>query len=388
MRSIRTPGASGAGGQIIVIMALALVALLAMVALIVDGGNAFAQQRQTQNAADAAAEAGAVVLVQRMAGVVPAKTDADVVSAVNSAAAANGIATPTAVYTDINGTSLGVTVGGATGNLIPTAAAGVEAAGSKSFRTQVAGVIGLNTLTASARATAVAGVLQQTCSADAGCGVLPVTFPLQQDQCDDSGDQDSLKIDWTKSNYDLAIGPPPTGIEYTIPLCKNGPGTVGWLDWAPPNGGTSELVSSITTPDNPAVSVPGWVGSESGNTNAKSVEDAINAYHYKVVLIPQFDGPCATTPTGPNLSDCTSTNGNASYWHVPQFANFMVDVAYTNGANNPQCSAGTPVPPFNSNGGTGCIKGWFLDFLGAGHVIGPSTGPGSSTAALGVQLIK
>jgi len=369
-------------------MALAVVAILTMLAVIIDGGNAFAQQRQTQNAADSAAEAGAVVLVQRMAGVVPTRTDADVLAAVNSTAAANGIAPPTAVYTDIGGNPIGVTVGTASGNVIPSAAAGVEVAGTKAFGTRVAGVIGLNTLSASARATAVAGVLQQTCSADAGCGVLPVTFPLQQDQCDDSGDQVSLGIDWTLSSYDPATGPPPTGIEYTIPLCKNGPGTVGWLDWLPPNGGTSQLVDSITTPDNPAISVPGWVGSQSGNSNAKSVEDAINAYHYKVVLIPQFDGPCATTPTGPNLTDCSSTTGSASYWHVPQFAGFMVDVAYINGANNPQCSAGTPVPPFNSNGATGCIRGWFLEFIGAGNVIGPSTGAGASTAALGVQLIK
>jgi len=46
-------------GQILVIFALALVALLAMVGLVLDGGSAFAQRRDQQNAADLAALAGA-----------------------------------------------------------------------------------------------------------------------------------------------------------------------------------------------------------------------------------------------------------------------------------------------------------------------------------------
>ena len=32
-----------------------------------------------------------------------------------------------------------------------------------------------------------------------------------------------------------------TGQVITIPLCKNGPGNVGWIDWSPTAGGTSEL---------------------------------------------------------------------------------------------------------------------------------------------------
>ena len=46
-------------GQILVIFALALVAMLAMVGLVLDGGSAFAQRRDQQNAADLAALAGA-----------------------------------------------------------------------------------------------------------------------------------------------------------------------------------------------------------------------------------------------------------------------------------------------------------------------------------------
>lgn len=46
-------------GQIVVIFAIALIALLAMVGLVLDGGSAYAQRRDQQNAADLAALAGA-----------------------------------------------------------------------------------------------------------------------------------------------------------------------------------------------------------------------------------------------------------------------------------------------------------------------------------------
>ena len=44
-------------GQVLVIVAGALVALIAMVGLVIDGGYAWGQQRDTQNGADAAAKA-------------------------------------------------------------------------------------------------------------------------------------------------------------------------------------------------------------------------------------------------------------------------------------------------------------------------------------------
>ena len=67
-------------GQTLVLTALSLVALMAAVGLLLDGGNAYAQQRGTQNGADAAANAGADVLAQRLAGA--AETDVQVLAAV------------------------------------------------------------------------------------------------------------------------------------------------------------------------------------------------------------------------------------------------------------------------------------------------------------------
>ena len=46
-------------GQSLIIIALIMLALLAMLALVLDGGNTYFQRRNAQNAADAAALAGA-----------------------------------------------------------------------------------------------------------------------------------------------------------------------------------------------------------------------------------------------------------------------------------------------------------------------------------------
>jgi uncharacterized membrane protein len=46
-------------GQAIVILALAMAALLLFASLAIDGGNAYVERRRAQNAADAAALAGA-----------------------------------------------------------------------------------------------------------------------------------------------------------------------------------------------------------------------------------------------------------------------------------------------------------------------------------------
>ena len=55
-------------GQVIVIAALAMVSLIGGVALVLEAGNAYANQREAQNGADAVANAGASVLSERLAG--------------------------------------------------------------------------------------------------------------------------------------------------------------------------------------------------------------------------------------------------------------------------------------------------------------------------------
>src|SRR4029450_2122128 len=57
------------GGQAIVVMIGAILVTVAMGAPIVDGGSVLAQQRGSQTAAGATAEAGAVILAERLSGV-------------------------------------------------------------------------------------------------------------------------------------------------------------------------------------------------------------------------------------------------------------------------------------------------------------------------------
>src|SRR5512140_3204612 len=87
-------------GQILILTALSLIALMAAIGLLLDGGNAYAQQRAVQNGADAAANAGADVLAVNLSGI--AKTDAQVSAAVTAISVPNAI-TPTAYYTNVKG---------------------------------------------------------------------------------------------------------------------------------------------------------------------------------------------------------------------------------------------------------------------------------------------
>jgi Putative Flp pilus-assembly TadE/G-like len=423
---------SGERGQALVLMVGGMVAVIAMVALIVDGGNAWSQQRIVQNGSDAAAEAGAIVMAQRFAGAsTPALGwDATVQSAIGSTSAANGITIAAAYYTDICGiplrpdgsaalnadgsANLAVADQVGSGNLPATIsttpdcpshlvgpAAGVMVLGRKMIQTYLAGAVGLNAITVSKQSTAAAGYLQESCSSDQGpgCAVLPVTIPVDIVSCDGSNNPVDTGTPWV------------LGQVYKVPLCKNGPGNVGWLDWTPPGGGTSELIQSIQTPDNPAISLPSWqYVTSTGNPNSAGVETAIRAYDGQVVLIPQFDLTCntgnnaappdSTSPaikTAPNYG-CPAGdlggNGQNQWYRLPSFAHFQLCIstdaacvavgasfgAYTNGNNSSVCDTG--------NGATSCLVGRFVRIESSG-TIGPGVGGGSSnTKSIGVQLIR
>jgi hypothetical protein len=418
-------------GQIIVMMAGGMVAVILVVALIVDGGNAWAQRRIVQNASDAISQAGAIVLAQRFAGVTApvGGWDAEVNAKVQASATANGIANVTAYYTDICGLVLksdgsaalnpdgtedlasavqvgsGALPGGAaTTPDCPTAqvgpVAGVMVIGAKNFKTYLTGVIGMNAMDATARATAVTGYLQGACDVAAGaaCAILPVTVPVNIVSCDGSNNPVNTGVAWV-------LGP-----VYKVPLCQNGPGNVGWIDWTPPSGGTSELIGSITTPNNPAINLPSWnFVTETGNVNSAGVETALRAYDGQVVLIPQFDQTCgphagvipnSSVPainTPPNYG-CPAGdlggNGSNQWYRFPSFAYFEMCIstdsgcvavgathgAYVNGNNSSVCDTG--------NGATSCLVGRFVEILGSGTV-GPGVGGGTtSTKAIGIQLIQ
>jgi hypothetical protein len=432
---------SGERGQALVVMVGVMLLSVAMLAVIIDGGNVMTQQRVAQTGADSTAEAGAIVLASRLANAVTPSGgwDAQVNAKVTATAAANGVTIKAAYYTDIcgiplqwNGSAalkadgsenlaLAVKVGsgGLPGGTATTPdcpsltvgpVAGVLILGEKNVGAFVARAIGIPSFDVTTRATAVAGYLQSACGASQGeyCAVLPVAIPVNGVTCDGS------------NNVVLGDTPWEWNTVLTVPLCKNNPGNVGWLDWTPPAGGSTEIVCSIINADNPAIVLPSWqYVTATGNTNGggsctdnqtnityKGVEEAVRKYDGQVVLIPQFDMTCRTYNNQPNPVStqpqvnqapnfgCPNAPGGGSgqniWYRMPSFAYFKLCEpsmtgcggrmgAYISGGNKAECDTG--------NGSTSCLVGEFIDILGTGTV-GPGVGSGTGSKTLGVQLIK
>ena len=410
----------GERGQVIVLVALGMVALLTMVALIVDGGNAFAQQRVSQNAADAASESGAVVLMKRLVGV-PGQDDAAVDAAVQSSASTNGLDTPVlACYTDLAGIPLkpdGTTAvdcssaGGAAqvgGGTIPAcdacagkSAAGVRVYGSRSFGTSFARIVGINTLTASTTATAIAGYVNVLAGP-----VLPVTFPLFASGCDGSGNVEPVV---PQEDWPWGVGKP-----LAIPLCKNGAGNVGWIDWVPPAGGASELANAIRYSTNPPITTPKWYHiAGTGSVSGSEVQTAMEYWYNKTVLLPIFNATCSmatandvplnwteTNPIG-QVTDCADGGGTLNvgtgtnqWYFLVGFAAFHLDLAFINGGDGGACASFDSLYDWAVPVGSAinsCLIGHFEgpDYaVSQGAAVGAGGGGSDENSLPGVQLIR
>jgi Flp pilus assembly protein TadG len=370
-------------GQILVAFVIAIIAIIAMVSLVIEGGNLFAQQRIAQNAADSTANAGTIVIAEKLSGAI--RTGDDVAAAVAAASAANGLQNTVALYTDNFGVPLSPPVTVAPGTALPANARGVKATGNRVVDTSMARVIGINTLTASAEATAIAGAHSGGCIPDSPCTLLPVTVPITTQICDGSGR--FTGIGGPGDLWQIAQEPLVAGNESILPLCKLSPGAVGWLDLGPGN-----LAQEISTPRG-AIQIPAWVQTQPGNVN--SVEGELNAYMGDIVLIPLFDGTCrrnpgagsAICPTADQGVDPT-TGGNNTWYHIPYLAAFVLDRAYVQGANVNACASAPGQPTVNPSSPDflGCLKGWFVDYIYPGDVDPTATIDDSTVVS--VQLIK
>ena len=268
----RRPDPRDPRGQILVIVAAGMLVFIAMVGLVIDGGNAWGQQRETQNAADSAAKAGAVSSSTTSAA--PPMTDGDVGCAVEDAAADNDAEIESAEYTNHEGAPYdpSVPVGGCgAGGGIPPGRQGVRAVATKDFDTYLMTVVGVSELTATTDATAVVGQVETMCPLSVGCAVLPVTFPRTMDTCDGTNSRIVGQDEWE------LLDPEEDTLDATnlviVPLCTTGPGSVGWLDF-----GCGNLAQTITHPENCEVSfpIPAWLDTQSGNAN--NLETELNDY--------------------------------------------------------------------------------------------------------------
>jgi hypothetical protein len=369
-------------------MVLALTALLAMVGLVIDGGNAFAQQRLAQNWTDSAAEAGATQLMRRLVGVpgTDVEWDARVVAAVNESNSADPddlTSIGPVTYTDYTGVELGPAGTG----IIPANAAGVRVVGSREFTTYVSGVVGINRFTATTDATAVAGYAQTT----AFGGLLPVTFPVLFTRCDGN----SLYIDGNK----WPVGP---SNQVVVPMCSNGPGNVGWLDWTPTAGGASELATAIAGAKSPPIIWPKWYYiTATGSISAGPVQAAMESHIGTDVYLPIFytnspsdpvPGTCNSEPAEPKtqLANCPTANrgGNGSnqWYYIVTIASFHLEEVYLNGGDGGACDPGD----IAGKNISGCLIGYFTDdvAIGSGSVGGGGGSGSTSFTPPLVQLIK
>ena len=381
------------GGQVIPIAAIAMVAIMIVTALILEGGNAYAQQRQTQNAADSAANAGATVLAQRFAD--GTLGDLQVHNAVDAMATANGLATWTAFYTNVKGEymnaagaapvakNLAAVVGGGP---IPPGAQGVAVDGSRTFDAFVGRVIGLSTLTSSADATAVAGSLT-------GGAFIPVVFPINISDCEVNGSLGSQEINggWLLSGKPATPGGPPTNPshEYIVPLCKTGGGSFQILDFDPTLKCDEEIEQGIQI----TLNLPDYVPSDNGNDCASKIVDAVNSLHGKVVNVPICDN--GQDSLQHPIGNCDTSNGSNAEYHIVKVASFWVD--YMSDSNNAETSR-TPTArrsaafgrssraDIDGNGSSSCLVGYFVRYVTAGTV--GSAVPDANNDTIAVQLIR
>jgi Flp pilus assembly protein TadG len=402
----------GERGQVLAIFAAALIALLVAVGVVIDGGNAMSQQRDAQNGADAASEAGTTVIAQYLMGgssatgatgtcpTAPADSwDLEVCKAVYGSAATNGLTITTATYTDWKGDLLTQVGAGA----MPTGAQGVRVEGSRTFGTYFARVIGQNSITTSTGATAVTGVITSLCLPGTGCGLFPLTVPYVTSNCDNNGTLVPGEGDWP------FLGDADTTVanEAIIPICKDknndlgggSAGSVGWLDLSTAIGATisgtcaKNFVDAITTPCISSMAFPTWVQTFTGGVGkgGPTIQSTLNTFHDSTVQIPLFDGTCKVKPSGTGLGDCPSGQigvGVNTWYHIPSFGSFKVDYFYLDGNDRKECDNAPGQPYVSGNGSNGCVKGWWVIALPGPGSVGLGSVSPSTTNKLGVQLIR
>jgi hypothetical protein len=363
-------------GQILVLFALGLLVLVGGVALVVEGGTAYARERGVQNGVDAAANAGADVLAERLGG--RAWTDADVFDALRSVSDLQGFDV-SAYYTNVFGDPIdatgatvtadqAVSVGSGT---IPPLAQGVDVSGHHAFGTTFGRVIGISSLEASADALAVAGKLT-------GGYFMPLVFPVNITDCSGSGDLGVGASQWDIA--DPGIPPDhPVGQEYIIPLCKTDDGSFMVLDL---DGVKNDCDAEVRDPSTMQFDVfPTDVASDNGNNCAKQMADAVNqVWHGQTALIPICDAVA-----------CNTNGGSHASYHITGVVGFYIDyMEYSNNPNDSLCQThvnaeGDTLVTITGNGSSSCIAGWFVRFITAGPV-----GPGQigNADAIGIQLIR
>jgi len=291
-------------GQILVLFTVMLTALLLITALVIDGGNAFVNRRDAQNAADIAAMAATKRLADYYTQSTAFTASNNAYSIIATRMTQNGCTsastcTWTAHYVGARAgasfPNLGVV--GQSDTTVPGAVSGAKALGVKvdvtrNAATYFLGMIGQSSWTIKTTATAVSG---QPAAAPAG-QILPI-----------------------------ALVSPPTMSEgniYSLTSGSNGPGNFGWLSWDGSND-AGALATAICTPNNPTFTLPTQFAGDPGKTNADAVRACLQQWvnSQATVLI-----PIVLASNDPNAPAGCSTgdNGNNFHYCVVGLAAFVI----------------------------------------------------------------
>ncbi len=288
--------------QTLVVVAVLLVVLVGFLGLVIDGGNAYAQRRQMQHAADAAALAGARTIAMQ--------GHHAVVGVANEYAQANGAAGCTVITTSTT----------------------VQVVVTRTVDTFFARVLGITNVPVAAKAKAEISPLQE-----ASCLIMPLAV---ENQAGLASVQPGTRFTiWTK---DKEKCDPPAG-EYDLP-----PDQHGWLDLRPGNdsGDPGNAMVKCWTcagcetdpprrsididPDDDGVVEGVWISNSSG-VEAASLGDMVDCNKDQTVLIPLYDQVCDCKKNSllPACEDIEGFSlpckgGNKVYYHIVAFASVRI----------------------------------------------------------------
>ncbi|MGH3116312.1 MAG: pilus assembly protein TadG-related protein [Gaiellales bacterium] len=276
-------------GATMVIVALSIVALFGLAGLVIDGGRAYSDRREVQNAADSAALAGATKLSSIMH--TPAADESQILTAVTASITANGTNDGfDCNLVDASGTTISACP---TSDLVslPAGTAGVTVTARDEQATTFMRVLGKDSFDASAPATAQVQALRGGTAPFMICGL-----PAAQ------GGQDPQLLlpsgsDWVINSS--AVYPGNT-TEYKI-HDQNGPGSCGGG-----SNGFKGLADSSKT-----YSLPGWWDNDTG-TRAGPVRQFLassNACDSNLTVGCQLVVPICMTSNG-------GTGTNLKMWCV------------------------------------------------------------------------
>ena len=254
-------------GQILVIVAGGVITLLLLAGLVLDGGIAFLNRRDGQNAADTAAMAGSRLIAEHYTDPAVTYSQGSIYSGIATSVASNGCdnsgaGTPctwTADFVNLSYASLGpVTNSGAA---FPAGTAGVQVNVNRQPGTYFARLANIDSWNVDSSGIAVA---QEPASAPPG-QLLPIALKKK------TGD------------------PYIPGQVYDLTDGKDIPGGFGYISWNGSNDPNS-LATSICTPNNPAFSLPASFPGDPGKSNSSGVRACLQSWidNGQTVLIPIY----------------------------------------------------------------------------------------------------